>query len=76
MAVALGTPTIGLYGFTDPKRVGPYERFADLLIDRYARPGETRPSRRTRPGHMARITEDDVIEKFTVLRDRYLSVGS
>jgi heptosyltransferase I len=76
MAVAMGTPTIGLYGSTDPKRVGPYGRFSDLLIDRYTRRGETRPSRQRRPGQMARITEDEVIEKFEVLRDRYLPEGS
>jgi heptosyltransferase I len=73
MAVALGTPTIGLYGFTDPKRVGPYRRFDDLLIDRYTREGETRPSRETRPGNMTRITVEDVIEKLHVLRERYLT---
>lgn len=73
VAVALGTPTIGLYGFTDPKRVGPYGRFDDLLIDRYTKPGEERPSRATRPGNMTRITEEDVIEKLEVLRGRYLT---
>lgn len=76
IAVALGTPTIGLYGFTDPKRVGPYRRFADLLVDRYTRPGETQPSRVTRPGNMESITEEDVIEKLEVLRDRYRREGN
>lgn len=73
LAVALGTPTIGLYGFTDPKRAGPYRRFGDLLIDRYTRPGETRPSRRTRAGNMERIQEMDVIEKIELARDRHLA---
>lgn len=76
MAVALGTPTIGLYGFTDPKRVGPYGRFGDLLIDRYGRPGDAGASRRTRPGNMDRITEEDVIEKLHLVRSRYLSGGA
>ncbi len=75
IAVALGTPTIGLFGFTDPKRVGPYRRFADLLVDRYTRPGETEPSRVTRPGNMESISEEDVIEKLAVLRDRYRGAG-
>ena len=75
LAVALGTPTIGLYGFTDPKRVGPYARFGDLLIDRYTRPGETRPSRKTRAGNMERIHEEDVIEKIELARARYRSAG-
>ena len=75
IAVALGTPTIGLFGATDPKRVGPYRRFADLLIDRYTRPGETTPSRAVRRGNMESISEEDVIEKLDVLRDRYLRRG-
>jgi len=72
LAVALGTPTIGLYGFTDPKRVGPYRRFGDLLIDRYTREGETRPSRKTRPGNMERIQVEDLLEKIEIARTRYL----
>ncbi|MDX1396541.1 MAG: glycosyltransferase family 9 protein [Gemmatimonadota bacterium] len=76
MAVALGTPTVGLYGFTDPKRVGPYGRYGDLLIDRYSRPDDAGPSRRTRPGRMDRITEEDVIDKLHLLRSRYLSGGA
>lgn len=71
MAVALGTPTIGLYGYTDPKRSGPYGRFDDLLVDRFTRPGETRPSRRSRPGNMERITVEEVIEKLERARERY-----
>ncbi len=73
LAVALGTPTIGLYGTTDPKRSGPYRRFEDLLIDRYTRPGEARPSRRRRPGNMERITVDDVLEKLDLARERYVT---
>lgn len=75
LAVALGTPTIGLYGFTDPKRVGPYRRFGDLLIDRYTRAGETRPSRKTRAGNMGRIQVEDVIEKIEIARTRYVPGG-
>lgn len=71
LAVALGTPTIGLYGFTDPARVGPYRRFGDLLIDRFTRPGDTRPSDGTRAGNMERIEVEDVIEKIELARTRY-----
>ena len=35
MAVAVGTPVIGLYGPTSPKRSGPYG-YADLVIDQSA----------------------------------------
>jgi heptosyltransferase I len=64
IASALGTPVIGLYGYTDPKRVGPYGSSARLVIDRYTRPGETAPSIRFRPGNMDRITVQDVLEKL------------
>lgn len=64
IAVALGTPTIGMYGYTDPKRAGPYRRFGDLTIDRYTRPGETVPSMEFRKGNMERITVVDVAEKL------------
>jgi heptosyltransferase I len=66
MAVALDVPTIGLYGFTDPRRCGPYGKFQDLLIDKYNDPGEenARITRITRPGRMARITPEMVIEKI------------
>ena len=68
MAVALGTPTIGLYGYTDPGRSGPYGRFTDLTIDRYHGPGgsdgERAPSRATRPGRMSRIRAEEVVLKL------------
>jgi heptosyltransferase I len=66
MAVAMDVPTVGLYGFTDPRRCGPYGKYHDLLIDRYHDPGEenTPITRITRPGRMARITPETVIEKI------------
>lgn len=64
IASALGTPVIGLYGYTDPKRVGPYRGRRDLVIDRYSRPGETVPCADFRPGNMARIEVVDVLEKL------------
>jgi len=64
IAVALGTPSVGLYGYTDPKRVGPYERFRELTVDRYSRPGESEPSAELRPGNMARIGAEEVAAKL------------
>ncbi len=65
IAVALGVPTVGLYGYSNPKRCGPY-RFKDLLIDRYNDPGEENApiTRKTRPGRMNTIQPEDVIEKI------------
>jgi heptosyltransferase I len=60
---ALGTPTIGLMGFTNPRRVGPY-RFRDLTIDAYGDPGEEyAPAEGYRPGRMERIQVVDVVER-------------
>lgn len=76
VAVALGVPTIGLYGYTDPKRSGPYRRFGDLTIDRYSRPGETTPSMEFRPGNMERIAVEDVAEKLELAVAHYGVVGT
>jgi heptosyltransferase I len=70
--VALGTPTVSLMGYTNPKRVGPYRRFHDLLIDAYGDPGEDYPvSAEYRPGRMERITPEQVVEKVELALKRY-----
>jgi heptosyltransferase I len=73
IAVALNVPTIGLYGYSDPRRCGPYRRFADLLIDKYNKPGnsDTPVTRRTRPGRMDLITPEEVIDKIRLGIDTY-----
>jgi heptosyltransferase I len=72
MAVALGKPVISLMGYTNPKRVGPYRRFHDLLIDAYGEPGEDYPlSMENRPGRMARISVRDVLDKVEYWRANY-----
>ena len=64
MAVALDRPVVSLLGYTNPKRTGPYRKFHDLMIDAYGDPGEDYPvSMHTRPGRMARITVNDVLER-------------
>lgn len=65
-AVALGVPTVGLFGFSDPRLCGPY-RFRELLVDRFSDPGEDpdRPLiREARPGRMAAITPAEVITRI------------
>ncbi len=76
IAVALGRPTIGLYGTTDPRRHGPYERFAELTIDRYSSGGEVAVSRTKRAGNMAKISERDVLEKLELAVSRYVGAGA
>lgn len=72
MAVALDRPVISLIGYMNPKRVGPYRRYRDLLIDAYGDPGEDYPvTMDKRPGRMERITVDDVLEKVRLWKTRY-----
>jgi heptosyltransferase I len=84
IARALGTPVIGLYGHTDPRRAGPYGAYEDLTIDRYnydapGRPygGPVEEVHPARPGYrlgrMALIGVEDVLEKVEVAVTRYLA---
>jgi heptosyltransferase I len=77
MTVALNRPVISLMGYTNPKRVGPYRRFHDLLIDAYGDPGEAYPlSMENRPGRMARIRVRDVLDRVEHWRTTYASTVS
>jgi len=72
MAVALDRPVIGLMGYNNPKRVGPYRKFHDLLVDAYGEPGDDYPiSMAHRAGRMARIGVDDVLAKVERWREAY-----
>jgi heptosyltransferase I len=72
IGVALGTPSVALMGYTNPKRVGPYRRFHDLLIDAYGDEGEDYPvSPEYRHDRMGRITVDQVVEKVGRALERY-----
>ncbi len=72
MAVALDRPVVGLFGYTNPKRTGPYRKFHDLVVDAYGDPGESYAiSMQLRPGRMRRITVDDVLQKVDRWRARY-----
>jgi heptosyltransferase I len=74
MTVALDRPVISLIGYTNPKRVGPYRRFHDLMIDAYGDPGENYPlSMENRPGRMSRISVRDVLERVQRWKERYAS---
>lgn len=73
MARAVEVPVVGLYGFTNPRRSGPYRRYEDLVVDGYARyPGEEYPicMRRRRKG-MRRIRPEMVLEKVQLALMRY-----
>jgi heptosyltransferase I len=72
LAVALRTPVISLLGYTNPKRVGPYDFAHDLMVDAYGDPGEDYPLDMVyREGRMTRITVDHVMERVSRWEERY-----
>lgn len=75
-AIALGKPVIGLYGYSDPRRCGPYLRCSDLLVDMFGNDGDPGPiTRRNRPGRMHAITPEHVLSKVALAEQRYLEEG-
>ncbi len=72
ISVALDKPVISLIGYSNPKRVGPYRKFRDLMIDVYGDSGEDYPiSMENRTGRMSRISVRDVLDKVELWRTRY-----
>jgi heptosyltransferase I len=70
---AVSTPVVGLYGYTNPKRTGPYGAYRELVVDGYARyPGEDYPLEHAYRDGMARITVDAVLEKVALAVERYV----
>jgi len=77
IARALETPVVGLYGYTNPKRSGPYQKFQDLVVDGYAAyPGEDYPIEHAYRDGMERITVDRVLEKVSLAVERYVGKKS
>jgi len=74
ISVALNRPVVSLIGYSNPRRVGPYRAFRDLVIDAYGDPGEEyAATMESRPGRMARISVRDVLDKVEHWRMRYAS---
>ena len=73
LARALEVPAIGLYGHTNPHRVGPYRMYHDLWVDRYTEPGEKPDPSRFEPryGRMEEISVADVLERVDRSQERY-----
>lgn len=77
ISVALDRPVVSLIGYSNPKRVGPYRRFRDLMIDAYGEPDEDYPvTMDNRRDRMPRITVRDVLERVQRWKDRYANAGS
>jgi heptosyltransferase I len=74
ITVALDRPVVSLMGYSNPKRVGPYLKFSDLMIDAYGEPGEDYPiSMENRSSRMQRISVRDVLDKVQLWRSNYSS---
>ena len=72
---ALQTPVVGLYGYTNPKRTGPYRLYQDLVVDGYAEfPGEAYPVSPAYRNGMKRVTLDGVLEKVELALRRYVRI--
>ena len=73
LAHAIGTPVVGLFGHTNPARVGPWKRFRELVVDRYTEPGDLPDPSGYDPksGRMALIGVDEVAERVDLARRLY-----
>jgi heptosyltransferase I len=76
IGVALGTPTVALMGYTNPKKYGPYRRFQELVVDAYGDEGEDYPAGAAhRAGRMQRITVEQVLGKVKLALAGYPREG-
>ncbi|MEO5902424.1 MAG: glycosyltransferase family 9 protein [Gemmatimonadaceae bacterium] len=73
VARALGVPVVGIYGHTNPWRVGPWRAYSDLWVDHYTPKGSAPdPSNRTpRWDVMPTIEASEVIERISIAVERY-----
>lgn len=73
IARARHVPVIGLYGHTNPWRVGPYLAYEDLWVDTYDDPGVPPDPSSFEPKHgrMERITVAEVMDRVDVAVSRY-----
>jgi heptosyltransferase I len=73
VARAAGVPVVGLFGHTNPWRLGPYRAYEDLWVDAYTDPGDAPDPSRAEPRHgrMERITATDVLDRVRRAVDRY-----
>ena len=73
IARAMQIPVIGIYGHTNPWRVGPWRLYHDLWVDHYTDPsrGPDPSNREPKWNVMDTITVEEVIERVSVAVDKY-----
>jgi heptosyltransferase I len=72
---ALERPVVGLYGYTNPKRTGPWKMYQDLIVDGYAEfPGEAYPVTPKHRDGMKRVTVEAVLDKVELAMKKYVRV--
>jgi heptosyltransferase I len=73
IARALGVPVVGLFGHTNPWRVGPWRAYEDLWIDHYTDPakGPDPSNREPKWDVMETIEAGEVVAKIQLAIDRY-----
>jgi heptosyltransferase I len=73
IARALSVPVVGIYGHTNPWRVGPWRAYQDLWVDKYTNEGDAPdPSNRAPKWNvMPSITVDEVVGRIAVAVDKY-----
>ncbi len=70
---ALDIPVVGLYGYTNPRRAGPYGKYTELVVDGYAEhEGEDYPITPAYRDGMKRVTVDRVLEKVSLAVERHV----
>jgi heptosyltransferase I len=76
VARAVGTPVVGLYGHTNPKRTGPYRMYRDLIVDGYAlHEKEDYPITPLHRDGMGRVTAERVLEKVDLAMRKYVRIA-
>jgi heptosyltransferase I len=73
IARALGVPVVGIYGHTNPWRVGPWRAYQDLWVDKYTGEGKkpVPANRAPKWNIMPEITVEEVIDRISVAVDKY-----
>jgi heptosyltransferase I len=73
MARAIDIPVVGLYGYTNPRRTGPYRKYTELVVDGFALgpDDDYGVSAPYRPEGMKRVTEQAVLSKVELARRLY-----